>query len=108
MFTKEDVIEDPCTDEAGQIMKSMLAIPTWTKAKHILSAELDELLESKKYIYFRGHSKDYSVSCVGTSCLYQIPLNRRGHLSVFRGKLIRLVCVSTGQFDRGYMAAVYP
>jgi len=106
MFTKEDVIEDPCTDEAGQIMKAMLAIPTWSKAKHIFHKELVELLESKKYIYFSGHSKDYFVSCVGTSCLYQIPHNRRGHLSVYRGKLIRLVCVGTGQYDRGYMAIV--
>ena len=108
MFTKEDVIEDPRTDEAGEIMKALLAIPTWTKPKRSLFNELDALLERKKYIYFRGHSQLYHVSCVGTSCLYQIPLNRRGHLSVFRGKLIRLVCVGTGRFDRGYMAGVYP
>ena len=108
IFTRENVIEDPCTDKAGQIMKAMLAIPTWTKVKRGLFNELDTLLENAKYIYFRGHSKDYYISCVGTSGLYQIPLNRRGHLSVFRGKRIRLVCVHTGQYDRGYMAGIYP
>ena len=29
MFTKEDVIDDPCTDEAGQIMNAMHKIPIW-------------------------------------------------------------------------------
>jgi len=29
MFNKEDVIEDPCTDEAGQLMNAMHKIQTW-------------------------------------------------------------------------------
>ncbi len=107
IFTKEDVIEDPCTDKLGQIIKAMQAIEKWTKVKRSLLVELNTLLENENYIYFRGHSKDYYISCVGTSCLYEIPFNRRGHLSVFRSKRIRLVCVHTGQYDRGYMAGIY-
>ena len=108
MFTKEDVIEDPCIDEAGLIMKAMLTIPTWTKVKRGLFNELEAILKRKKYINFVGHTVNYHISCVGDSCLYQIPLNRRGHLSVFRGKLIRLVCVRSGQYERSYMAGLYP
>ena len=52
ILTIEDVIEDPCTDEAGQIMKAMLAIPTQTKVKRGLFNELDASLVNAKYIYF--------------------------------------------------------
>ena len=32
MFIKEDLIEDLCTDRAGQLMTAMHKIETWTKA----------------------------------------------------------------------------
>ncbi len=35
MFIKDDLIEDLCTDEAGQLMTAMHKIETWTKARHI-------------------------------------------------------------------------
>ena len=108
MFNKEDMIEDPSTDEAGQLMNAMHKIQTWTKVKRGLFNELEGVLTKKKYISFAGHTVNYHISCVGPSCLYQIPLNRRGHLSVFRGKLIRLVCVRSGQYERSYMAGLYP
>jgi hypothetical protein len=104
MFTKDDMIEDPCTDEAGQLMNAMHKIQTWTKAKRAIYNNLVELLEKNKHIYFRGHFDKYHLSVIGSSCFYNVPYNRRGHLSVYRGKLIRLVCVGTGQYDRGYMA----
>lgn len=106
MFTKEDMIEDLCTDEAGRLMNAMHKIPTWTKAKGAIYNSLVEVLETNKHIYFRGHFDKYHLSVIGTSCFYNVPDNRRGHLNVFRGKLIRLVCVSTGQYDRGYIASV--
>lgn len=104
MFTKADMIEDPCTDEAGQLMIAMHKIQTWTKAKRAVYNSLVELLGKDEHIYFRGDLDKYHLSIIGSSCFYNVPLNRRGHLSVYRGKLIRLVCVRTGQYDRGYMA----
>ncbi len=104
MFKLTDQIIDPCTDEAGQLMNAMRNIPTWTKAKRAIYDKLVALLESQEHIYFVGHVDKYHLSIVGSSCFYNVPLNRRGHLSVYRGKLIRLVCVSTGQYDRGYLA----
>jgi hypothetical protein len=66
-------------------------------------------MKSKNYIGFAGHPNRYHLSVVGESCLYQIPTNRRGHLSVFRGKLVRLVCVYSGSYaNRYYMAGLAP
>jgi hypothetical protein len=106
MFLQENLIEDLCTDEAGQLMKSMHEIPTWTKDKRNIFKRLIELLEKNEHIFFRGHPDKYHLSVIGSSCFYNIPLNRRGHLSVYRGKLVRLVCVASGRYDREYMAIV--
>jgi hypothetical protein len=108
MFIKEDLIEDPCTDEAGQLINEMHNIQTWTNDKRAIFNSLIELLEKNEHIYFRGHPDKYHLSVIGSSCFYNVPLNRRGHLSVYRGKLIRLVCVASGRYDREYIAIVYP
>lgn len=104
MFNSSDKIEDSCADAAGQLMNAMHKIPTWTKAKRTIYNELVELLESQKHIYFRGHLDKYHLSVIGTSCFYNVPDKRRGHLSIYRGKTIRLICLGTGQYDRLYLA----
>ena len=109
MFHKEDAIEDPSNDDIGQLMNAIRKIPTWTKVKQELFKELVTLLKKKKYIQFEGDFREYHLTRVGESCLYHIPINRRGHLSIFRGKTIRLVCVSSGKYAaRLLMAAIYP
>jgi len=43
MFIKEDLIEDLCTDRAGQLMTAMHKIETWTKAKRDIDANLYQM-----------------------------------------------------------------
>ena len=107
MFSLGEKIKDPCSDNAGQIMIEMQKIPTWTKAKRSLHNELTILLTKTKHICFVGHVDKYNLSIVGESCLYKIPTNRRGHLSMFRGKLIRLVCIKSGRYARLLLATEY-
>ena len=56
---------------------------------------------------WRDSLEKYHLLVIGSSCFYNVPLNRRGHLSVFIGKLIRLLFVHTGQYDRGCIAGIY-
>lgn len=107
MFNIEDQLKDPCTDPTGQIMLDMKKIPTWTKAKRTLHNKLIELLAKNKHTCFVGHVDKYHLSIVGESCLYNVPQNRRGHLSIFRGKLIRLVCIGSGRYARSLLATEY-
>lgn len=107
MFTESDKIKDPIGDQIGKCIKELQSIPKWTKEKLQARANLVSLLESKNYISFCGHVDKYHLSCVGESCLYDVPMNRRGHLIVFRGQRIRLVCVWSGRYDRLYMAGEY-
>ena len=104
MFNPADKIEDKCEDAAGQLMNALHQIPTWTKAKRAIYDELVTLLESQKHIYFRGHVDKYHLSVIGTSCFFNVPDNRRGHLSIYRGKTIRLVCLGSGRYERSYLA----
>jgi hypothetical protein len=109
MFHRDDVIEDPSNDDIGQLMNVIRQMPTWTKVKQGLFDDLVELLKKKKYIQFEGDFREYHLTRVGESCLFNVPINRRGHLSIFRGKTIRLVCVSSGKYAaRSLMAAIYP
>lgn len=104
MFNVNDKIVDPRTDDIGLLLNKILEIPTYTKVKRQLHKNLIEILEKRGYLSFVGHSSRYHLSRIGESCLYNVPLNRRGYLKKFRGKQIRLVCVHSGRFDRLLMA----
>lgn len=104
MFPSGSKIKDPMTDEIGISLKKFQSLSRWNKDKRIARTSLISLLEKKGYISFCGHLDKYHLSCVGESCLYDVPANRRGHLKVFRGERIRLVCVWSGRYERLYMA----
>jgi hypothetical protein len=104
MFNPTDKIKDCLNDKVGNSIKKIQSISRWTKDKQLARKNLISLLEKQKYISFCGHVDKYHLSCVGESCLYDIPLKRRGHLKVFAGQRIRLVCVWSGRYDRLYMA----
>lgn len=106
MFTLDDKMNDTIKDDISSLIKAMSDIPSWVKEKHKLHQDLISLLKKKKYMRFVGHTRSYHLMRIGDSCLYQVPLNRRGKLSVFRGKLIRVICISSGRYDRTLMAGV--
>ena len=52
------------------------------------------------YIGMQVDPRAYLVHQVGQSFIYDVPLNKRGNLSVFRGKRIRIICLGSGAFTR--------
>jgi len=108
VFKVEEKIEDLRRDSDGLLMERICSIPSrWSNEQEVLRLQLIESLTKKNYISFAGHPSRYNLGVVGQSCLYQIPNNRRGHLSVFRGKLVRVVCVRSGTHtNRYYMAGL--
>ncbi len=107
MINEDEVIEDNIDDDVGKLLRLLRREESWTPTKHQLKQDLIKLLEQKKYIYFGGHAHRYQVGWIGGSYLYQVPLNRRGHLKRFRGECVRIICVGTGRYnDREFMAGV--
>ncbi len=100
-------LPDPLTDNAGILIKALQDRTTWSAEQKGLLEQLIHMLGRKRYITFVGHPARYHLTQIGQSCLMDVPTNKRGHLSAFRGKRIRLVCVSSGRFDRQLMAGVF-
>lgn len=106
MIDRTQVIPDRLSDEIGKLIQRLtLAAPG-----HAREAARKELLDSATaagYITFVGHHRRYQSPCMGSSFLFRVPNNRRGHLRTFRGRLIRICCWHRGgQFDRKLMAGV--
>jgi len=95
---------DTYLDEVGTAIRRLKKQPhrstEWIRHRELL----ETLLSQKRYHRFRGSPYRYHLQRIGDSCLFRVPANRRGHLARFRGKTIRLVCVSSGRFHRDYMA----
>ena len=97
----------PLSDNAGIIIKALQDRKIWGAEQKGLLEQLIDMLGRKQYITFVGHPARYHLTLIGQSCLVDVLGKKRGHLSVFRGKRIRLVCVSSGRFDRQLMASVF-
>ncbi len=104
MFHAEEKLPDPLRGDIGELIGQLIARTTWGQREQALRAQLVDRLAKHGYVSLVGHPSRYHLMLVGESCLYEVPPNRRGKLNVFRGRRIRIVCVTSGRFDRGLMA----
>ena len=106
MFGIEERIPDTVKDDVSMLIEKLNDRKHWNEESKEKLAKLMKLLEKKGYIFFSGSPYRYHLYQVGNSCLYDIPMNRRGHLSIFRGKRVRIICVSSGRYSRTLSAGV--
>jgi len=106
VFDLADKIVDEVVDDVSPFLDALADQKGWNEATKFALSELKKILKRKRYTSFVGHPSRYHLTRIGDSCLYDVPLDRKGVLSPFRGKRVRLVCVSSGRFDRVLMAGV--
>ena len=106
MFNLTDKIADEIVDDVRPFLDALADRKGWNDATKFALSELKKILKKKRYTSFVGHPSRYHLTRIGDSCLYDIPADRKGVLTGFRGKRVRLVCVSSGRFDRVLMAGV--
>jgi hypothetical protein len=106
MFDIEELIPDTLKDDVSILIAQLNDRKNWNDESKEKLAKLIKLLEKKGYIFFSGSPYRYHLYQVGNSYIYDIPLNRRGHLSIFRGKKVRIVCVSSGRYSRTLAAGL--
>ena len=105
MFTQDDVEKEIFDGEIGTLLKRIQKILTHTHGKTDLLSNLITLCKSKGYITFSGSAHRMFIGRVGQSYLYDVPIDKTGHLRKFRGKKIRVICSGSGRLsDRVYMA----
>ena len=100
MISLDQYISDTVSDPVSKKLRNLNALKSWTAAKYALKDELVSLLKSSGYVEFSGNSEAYPSMYAWKALLYDVPLNRRGHLSKFRGQRIRFVCVGGYKFKR--------
>lgn len=97
---------DEFLDDIGSITRHLLKRKNWNKRSELLKENLIKKLKEKGYYYFIGDPYRYFLGTIGSSVILTVPEQQRGHLKKFRGKRIRLVCVESGRYKRGYMAGL--
>ena len=106
MFDLTHKLPDNIKDDVRPFLDALVDRKGWNGATKSALSELKKILKKMKYKAFVGHPSRYHLTRIGASCLYDVPADRKGVLSLFRGKRVRIVCVSSGRFDRLLMAGV--
>lgn len=106
MIPKDQIIVDSNDSPLGLMLVTLLKLPRGTRGYMELKKELTKRLIHLGYIEFRGNPGRYHIQRVGDSYLYHVPINKRGHLSRFRGQLVRICVIGRGGgwIDRDLMA----
>jgi len=100
------MLGDDFEDEVLILLKEFKNTTVNSAQRTELRTDLEALLVRRKYISFHAHHRQYLITRVGTSYLYDVPLYRRGYLSNFRGKRVRVVCLDSGKYKYGYRAGL--
>ena len=106
MFDRSQIIIDNIEDDIKILLSSLNDRTNWNQRCKDELENLKTALLKRKYKTFLGHPNRYHLSAIGESCLYDVPLDRRGELKDFRGMRVRIVCVSSGRYTRLLMAGV--
>ena len=105
MIHQKEIKKDNFLDEVQPLLRKLQKKERFDRESRIIKTELLSLLKTKNYIKFSGNAERFIVSKIGDSYLYDVPLDKRGHLSVFRGHRVRVLCIASGtHFYREYMA----
>ena len=102
-----DKLPDTDQDVIGQLLSKIQSIVTFTQQKRELVNEAVSLMEKAGYVSIRRPYYSYSLSCIGESCQWDVPIDRRGKLLKFRGLRVRIVCIAnTGRNGRIFLAGL--
>ena len=98
MVPKDLLLHDDFEDDVYPLLRELTRITNWNKQAHRIKQTLKLLLESKGYISIStSNPTRYHVTSVGSSYLYDVPMDKQGHLAPFRGHRVRIVCVGSGR-----------
>lgn len=98
MVPEELILNDDFEDDVYSLLQELNSITSWNKQAHGLKQTLRLLLESKGYICIAtSNPTRYHVTSIGSSYLYDVPMDKHGHLASFRGLRVRIVCIGSGR-----------
>jgi hypothetical protein len=96
----DHVLPDLCEDVLGAKIRRLQVIDGWTAEKRKLQHDLEVMSPYFGYVGLQVDPRSYIVHQVGQSFIYDVPMDKRGNLAVFRGKRVRIICLGSGAFTR--------
>ena len=103
MLEIENIYVDHLDDQFNSLKKQLDMIPTWTKHKHAIANQIEQVLIDQQYLHDFGHKiRLYLTGGIGTSLLYKVPERKIGKFAAYRGKIIRLVNFGSHKTEVGY------
>ena len=103
MLEIENIYVDHLDDQFNSLKKQLNVIPTWTKHKHAIANQIEQVLIDQHYHHDFGHKiRLYLTGGIGTSLLYKVPERKIGKFAAYRGKIIRLVNFGSHKTEVGY------
>jgi len=91
-----------------ELLAALFSFPRWTKEKKAAQAEWISFMNKHGYKRFPSHyRKCFGLRGVGDQMVLDLPPNRKGFLSAFKGQRTQIFCISSGWFgDRQYAAGM--
>ena len=80
--------------ETDVLLQKLNKLPTWTNERRALFNVILKLIETENFIIFSGDCRTYGLQKRGSYKYMQVPATQRGTLAQFKGKWIRLICMS--------------
>ena len=90
-----NVNEDYQCDDIGKLCNKLIHTTGFIKREEVKN-KIKMNLKGRQHIFFIGGSDKYGLSKVGASYICEIPKDKKGNLSCFRGKRVRLFCIGSG------------
>jgi hypothetical protein len=99
----EDQLLEQLDGQIDQLLAEFHELETWTTEKHYLRDRLEEFLMENGYDWHRGKTDPfYGLVGIGNDRIEQIPPKRRGHLQPYRDRIVRIICIGGGRYERTY------
>lgn len=87
------------------LLNRISGVPTWTKRKRELKAELEHLLDQSGYTQVSVDARSAWYPAFGDHGFIQVPEKQRGALQPLRGTTAHLVRLTRGRYSDVYFAA---
>jgi N-formylglutamate deformylase len=81
-------------EEIDALLLKLGQFKTWTNPRRDILGKILKLIEDEKYLIFSGDSRTYRLQTRGSYKYMYVPTTQRGTLAQFKGKWIRLICIS--------------
>lgn len=97
---RHDDLNDLLAAKLRQFWRAQDSHSGWTNELEHLRRDVERMCDLSGYKGLWVDARDYLVHRVGQSFLYDVPIDKRGKLSEFAGKRIRVVCTHNGTNQR--------